>query len=374
LQDFIFEREDEHGEKSDKQLTFGEFMEVVLQLRGTNQATVKDVVDLRKFFGSKIADLEKRILRCMGNEVSSKPSGQPSYSQGNGSTKAFFDAARTDAGGFTSCDAYDISKGKVADASEASCTWRIISDNPVNVRAEMDLLSGLLGQKQFGDHVRGFDVGGWVELADEPGFIVKRKQGVGEPLLERCGGNAPEISLAAAQSSSTQHLLDRLEDELQCLRQKLDAGLSSLERGLVRSLKRSTATATPSSAGTNTTTTTTITTAPSTSSSPLLLPGLGHGGGSSGGGAQASPPRRNHAASSGEPGFSQDYRYQPPARGRSASPDPRPMDQPPPPRELLAPYELDDEDGGWEDFIVLPSDNTVMSRYRARSADPRSRF
>jgi len=33
----------------EKSLSFGDFMEVVLQLRGTNNATVKDIVDLRKF-------------------------------------------------------------------------------------------------------------------------------------------------------------------------------------------------------------------------------------------------------------------------------------------------------------------------------------
>ena len=34
--------------KGDQKLTFPDFMEVILQLRGTNNATVKDLVDLRK--------------------------------------------------------------------------------------------------------------------------------------------------------------------------------------------------------------------------------------------------------------------------------------------------------------------------------------
>eukprot|EP00931_Biecheleriopsis_adriatica_P101106 TRINITY_DN76318_c0_g1_i1.p1 TRINITY_DN76318_c0_g1~~TRINITY_DN76318_c0_g1_i1.p1 ORF type:complete len:609 (-),score=121.22 TRINITY_DN76318_c0_g1_i1:47-1852(-) len=41
LQDFIFQEEEP--------LEFPEFMEIVLSLRGTNQATVKDIVDLRRF-------------------------------------------------------------------------------------------------------------------------------------------------------------------------------------------------------------------------------------------------------------------------------------------------------------------------------------
>merc|ERR1719313_2766795 len=43
LSDHIFEDHAESGE-----LAFADFMEVVLQLRGTNQATVRDMVDLRK--------------------------------------------------------------------------------------------------------------------------------------------------------------------------------------------------------------------------------------------------------------------------------------------------------------------------------------
>jgi len=46
LTDFIFR--DGHA------LDFGEFMELVMQLRGSNQATVKDIVDLRKFIVNEI--------------------------------------------------------------------------------------------------------------------------------------------------------------------------------------------------------------------------------------------------------------------------------------------------------------------------------
>merc|ERR1719217_1565562 len=40
LVDYIFEAQE--------QLTFGDFMEVVLSLRGSNSATVKDIVDIRR--------------------------------------------------------------------------------------------------------------------------------------------------------------------------------------------------------------------------------------------------------------------------------------------------------------------------------------
>mmetsp|Transcript_92938 Transcript_92938/g.272037 ORF Transcript_92938/g.272037 Transcript_92938/m.272037 type:complete len:602 (-) Transcript_92938:75-1880(-) len=50
--DHIFEddyNQDENGEAVKRDLTLEQFMGVVLQLRGSNHATVKDVVDLRKF-------------------------------------------------------------------------------------------------------------------------------------------------------------------------------------------------------------------------------------------------------------------------------------------------------------------------------------
>lgn len=46
--ELIFQSDDE-GNKFDKSLTFNDFMSVVLQLRGANPATVRDVMDLRKF-------------------------------------------------------------------------------------------------------------------------------------------------------------------------------------------------------------------------------------------------------------------------------------------------------------------------------------
>mmetsp|Transcript_110686 Transcript_110686/g.308416 ORF Transcript_110686/g.308416 Transcript_110686/m.308416 type:complete len:674 (-) Transcript_110686:182-2203(-) len=50
LADYLFEAE-EGGEPV--QMSFGDFMETVLSLRGTNTATVKDIVDLRKFIKSQ---------------------------------------------------------------------------------------------------------------------------------------------------------------------------------------------------------------------------------------------------------------------------------------------------------------------------------
>eukprot|EP00927_Polykrikos_kofoidii_P073259 TRINITY_DN6930_c0_g2_i2.p1 TRINITY_DN6930_c0_g2~~TRINITY_DN6930_c0_g2_i2.p1 ORF type:complete len:838 (+),score=153.37 TRINITY_DN6930_c0_g2_i2:298-2514(+) len=62
--DFIFGDEcDEEDSSEGVELTLAEFMEVVLQLRGSNSATVKDIVDLRKFVQTSITSTNDRIQR-----------------------------------------------------------------------------------------------------------------------------------------------------------------------------------------------------------------------------------------------------------------------------------------------------------------------
>eukprot|EP00927_Polykrikos_kofoidii_P039742 TRINITY_DN34068_c1_g2_i1.p1 TRINITY_DN34068_c1_g2~~TRINITY_DN34068_c1_g2_i1.p1 ORF type:complete len:749 (-),score=124.82 TRINITY_DN34068_c1_g2_i1:244-2250(-) len=60
--DFIFQGDvDENGNTSEKKLSFEEFMNVVLQFRGSNTATVKDIVDLRKFITTSIARTNSQV-------------------------------------------------------------------------------------------------------------------------------------------------------------------------------------------------------------------------------------------------------------------------------------------------------------------------
>merc|ERR1712048_1487083 len=73
LADVIFQS-DLHGHEFKKKLNFAEFIELVLQLRGTNTATVKDIVDLRKFVHTKttlasnqMARVEDRLRRLDRN-------------------------------------------------------------------------------------------------------------------------------------------------------------------------------------------------------------------------------------------------------------------------------------------------------------------
>jgi len=58
--DYLFADEEE--------LTFGMFMEIVLSLRGSNRATVKDIVDLRKLLMFEMARLRETIASLCGEE------------------------------------------------------------------------------------------------------------------------------------------------------------------------------------------------------------------------------------------------------------------------------------------------------------------
>merc|ERR1719210_264437 len=51
--DFIFK---------DREMSFSDFVELILQLRGTNQATVKDIVDLRKQVMQEFEKIQASLL------------------------------------------------------------------------------------------------------------------------------------------------------------------------------------------------------------------------------------------------------------------------------------------------------------------------
>jgi len=64
--DIIFEQNStENDHDFDRALSFAEFMEVLLQLRGANKATVKDIVDLRKYFNKMLRNLDKLRVQVM---------------------------------------------------------------------------------------------------------------------------------------------------------------------------------------------------------------------------------------------------------------------------------------------------------------------
>mmetsp|Transcript_14044 Transcript_14044/g.31804 ORF Transcript_14044/g.31804 Transcript_14044/m.31804 type:complete len:808 (-) Transcript_14044:48-2471(-) len=96
--------QDDEGE----QLDFSKFMEVVLQLRGSNTATVKDVVDLKKFVRDAVhhtnellrdfQDDMKKYRDALGGKASEKPKrGESTRSVGARSHKELVSDLQTDA-------------------------------------------------------------------------------------------------------------------------------------------------------------------------------------------------------------------------------------------------------------------------------------
>merc|ERR1712048_278704 len=59
-------------EGADTEITFEDFIKLVLSLRGNNQATVKDMVDLRRIIIQEIADLKRQIDECNVSRVPSR--------------------------------------------------------------------------------------------------------------------------------------------------------------------------------------------------------------------------------------------------------------------------------------------------------------
>eukprot|EP00931_Biecheleriopsis_adriatica_P043585 TRINITY_DN24913_c0_g1_i1.p1 TRINITY_DN24913_c0_g1~~TRINITY_DN24913_c0_g1_i1.p1 ORF type:complete len:623 (-),score=111.99 TRINITY_DN24913_c0_g1_i1:45-1865(-) len=75
IADLIFQS-DQQGHEFNKEIDLDTFVKLVISLRGENQATVKDVVDLRKFLNTRISatqnDLQKLTHRLRDVEITTK--------------------------------------------------------------------------------------------------------------------------------------------------------------------------------------------------------------------------------------------------------------------------------------------------------------
>jgi len=65
-----------------KELSFPDFMDMILQLRGSNTATVKEVVDLRKFIVSENQKIGNNIIKIINKAFSENGGGAPSPASG----------------------------------------------------------------------------------------------------------------------------------------------------------------------------------------------------------------------------------------------------------------------------------------------------
>eukprot|EP00927_Polykrikos_kofoidii_P019527 TRINITY_DN19139_c0_g1_i1.p1 TRINITY_DN19139_c0_g1~~TRINITY_DN19139_c0_g1_i1.p1 ORF type:complete len:804 (+),score=104.94 TRINITY_DN19139_c0_g1_i1:333-2414(+) len=55
--------------KDGDELTFSRFVEVIMELRGTNKATVKDIVNLRTFLGKEMETMDRRVRKVVNESV-----------------------------------------------------------------------------------------------------------------------------------------------------------------------------------------------------------------------------------------------------------------------------------------------------------------
>mmetsp|Transcript_10525 Transcript_10525/g.20304 ORF Transcript_10525/g.20304 Transcript_10525/m.20304 type:complete len:724 (+) Transcript_10525:67-2238(+) len=86
VQDTLFEGDAEIEESDDdelnfveeKKLSFTELMNVVLDLRGTNTATVRDIVNLRKYIHGRLTVIEQKMSRNLRRASSMDPTGSGS--------------------------------------------------------------------------------------------------------------------------------------------------------------------------------------------------------------------------------------------------------------------------------------------------------
>jgi hypothetical protein len=79
---FLDDADAEEVEKEEPAITFSEFMDKLLQLRGTNLATVKDVIDLRKYFKTRLQVQENYLRAIMSHVRGRNPIGHMSPCRG----------------------------------------------------------------------------------------------------------------------------------------------------------------------------------------------------------------------------------------------------------------------------------------------------
>lgn len=78
--DTIFEANPEDADE-DRSLSFAEFMNLVLDLRGSNTATLKDITELRRHINSKFSHLENKILEHLDVSLRRSPDSPSWISQ-----------------------------------------------------------------------------------------------------------------------------------------------------------------------------------------------------------------------------------------------------------------------------------------------------
>merc|ERR1719356_2448015 len=65
----------------------------------------------------------------------------------------------------------------------ASLEWKVVFDEKVNVREKASTEAPVIGSKMPGDFIKGRDLGDWVEVVGERGYVIKVSPAKGMPIL-----------------------------------------------------------------------------------------------------------------------------------------------------------------------------------------------
>mmetsp|Transcript_95664 Transcript_95664/g.275649 ORF Transcript_95664/g.275649 Transcript_95664/m.275649 type:complete len:693 (+) Transcript_95664:105-2183(+) len=94
--DFIFVDDSDDDQIKERQLSFSDFMELVLSLRGCNTATVKDIVDLRKFICAANQRLREELRRPRIPTWNSRTPSKATAKQGEVPAQALSDIGQSE--------------------------------------------------------------------------------------------------------------------------------------------------------------------------------------------------------------------------------------------------------------------------------------
>lgn len=96
--DFFFQS-DKHGEVFDEKWSFEKFMQVVMQVRGINPATVRDIVDLRKFIHTENT-FRNSLLKVLEENQITMAKNQTKMASSQNTLAQKLDASPKSIGGF----------------------------------------------------------------------------------------------------------------------------------------------------------------------------------------------------------------------------------------------------------------------------------
>mmetsp|Transcript_57859 Transcript_57859/g.188059 ORF Transcript_57859/g.188059 Transcript_57859/m.188059 type:complete len:704 (-) Transcript_57859:72-2183(-) len=149
--DYIFD--EMTAEDSDKEISFEDFMQMVLELRGTNTATVKDCVDLRKFIKKSMDSLDEAMAKRKRALARTRSSMTLSASSSSGNVSA----SGAPSPGRRSGSAYDSDESAGSESGTITHTMppRLSSENNPCDPGGPDLRQALLAQRQRTDRLEG---------------------------------------------------------------------------------------------------------------------------------------------------------------------------------------------------------------------------